>query len=59
MQSNIEKADTARTRTTSKSRRIKLPGKPLEYTDTDPIKIARELRAKSALGRAEAKLERK
>lgn len=38
-------------------RRIKLPGKAEVYADTDPIEIARELRAKSKLGKREARLD--
>lgn len=37
-------------------RSIKLPGRAEQYVDTDPVKIARELRAKSRLGQREAKL---
>jgi hypothetical protein len=49
----IEKATERRGKI---SRRIKLPGKPLEYATTEPVEIARKLRAASALGRREAKL---
>lgn len=37
-------------------RSVKLPGKAERFVDTDPVKIARELRAKSRLGQREAKL---
>ncbi|MBB4427990.1 hypothetical protein GGD66_006576 [Bradyrhizobium sp. CIR48] len=52
----FEKATSKRTRTSKQSRRIKLPGKAEVYADTDPIEIARELRAKSRLGKREARL---
>ena len=38
------------------TRAVKLPGKAERQVDTDPVKIARELRAKSTLGKREAKL---
>lgn len=38
-------------------RRIKLPGRAEVYANTDPAEIARELRAKSKLGKREAKLD--
>ncbi|MCP3406210.1 hypothetical protein [Bradyrhizobium sp. CCGB01] len=53
----FEKATSKRTRLTKQSRRIKLPGKSEAYADTDPIEIARELRAKSRLGKREARLD--
>ncbi|MDK4730339.1 hypothetical protein [Rhizobium phaseoli] len=37
-------------------RSVKLPGKTAKHSDAKPIDIARELRAKSALGRREAQL---
>lgn len=37
-------------------RRIKLPGGEVRYTDTSPEAVARVLREKSKLGKAEAKL---
>lgn len=37
-------------------RTVTLPGKRPTYTDRDAVDIARELRAKSNLGRREAKL---
>ncbi|MET3759158.1 hypothetical protein ABID08_006542 [Rhizobium binae] len=40
----------------SQGRSVKLPGKAAQHTDAKPIDIARELRAKSELGRREAKL---
>jgi hypothetical protein len=50
----IEKATERRSKT---QRRIKLPGKVERFADTDPVDIARELRAKSRLGQREAKLD--
>lgn len=50
----LEKATERRAKT---SRRIKIPGKVEQYAATDPLTIARELRAKSALGKLEARLE--
>jgi hypothetical protein len=52
----FEQASAKRERSTKQSRRIKLPGKPEAYTNTDPVEIARELRAKSKLGKREARL---
>ena len=52
----FEKANTERERTTKRSRRIKLPGRAETYDSTDPVEIARELRAKSRLGKREARL---
>lgn len=50
---SLEKATERRANAT---RRIKLPGKAMEYAETDPIDIARTLRANSKLGQAEKKL---
>ncbi len=45
------------TKKASKSvRSVTLPGKRAAYVSTDPIDIARELRAKSKLGQREARL---
>lgn len=52
----LEKVNTERERTIKRSRRIKVPGKPETYDNKDPIDIARELRAKSKLGKREANL---
>ncbi|WVT73339.1 hypothetical protein QM996_17965 [Sinorhizobium chiapasense] len=38
------------------TRSVTLPGKRAAYLSTDPVDIARELRAKSRLGQREAKL---
>lgn len=50
---SIERATAKRA---NAHRSVKLPGKTAVLTDDDPIKIARELRAKSSLGRRETKL---
>lgn len=50
----IEKATERRAKS---SRRIKMPGKVDRFANTDPVDIARELRAKSRLGQREAKLD--
>lgn len=50
----LEKATERRAKA---SRCIKMPGKVVRFANTDPVDIARELRAKSKLGRREAKLE--
>ncbi|SDC02508.1 hypothetical protein SAMN05216337_100153 [Bradyrhizobium brasilense] len=52
----FERATSKRAHTSKQSRRIKMPGKAETYADTDPVEIARELRAKSELGGREAKL---
>ncbi|RZN10996.1 hypothetical protein CWO91_10240 [Bradyrhizobium genosp. SA-3] len=52
----FERATTKRALSSKQSRRIKLPGKAEVYANTDPIEIARELRAKSKLGKREARL---
>lgn len=51
----IDVADDRSARRASK-RKIKIPGKSIVYANTDPVTIARELRAKSALGRREKAL---
>ena len=53
---SIERANATRARIVSRERKIKLPGEPVRYGADDPLKIARELRAKSRLGRREAQL---
>ncbi len=53
----FEKANTKRERSTKVSRRIKIPGAAEIYDNTDPIKIARELRSRSRLGKREARLD--
>ncbi|ATU92741.1 hypothetical protein B5P45_25165 [Phyllobacterium zundukense] len=50
---SIEKATERRAKA---SRQIKLPGKSMQYAATDPVDIARTLRANSKLGQAEKKL---
>lgn len=52
-----EKAENTREKRQKSKRHIKIPGKPATYASTDPVDIARELRAKSKLGRKEAKLD--
>ncbi|UEM08299.1 hypothetical protein J4G43_026160 [Bradyrhizobium barranii subsp. barranii] len=52
----LEKATSKRAGSTKQSRRIKLPGKSEAYASTDPVEIARELRAQSRLGKREARL---
>jgi hypothetical protein len=49
--------EKATERRAKRSRRIKLPGKTAEFSEKDPVEIARELRAKSELGRREARLK--
>jgi hypothetical protein len=51
-----EKATSKRAGSGKQSRRIKLPGKSETFANTDPVDIARELRAKSKLGEREARL---
>lgn len=52
----FEKATSERAQSSKLSRRIKLPGRSATYANTDPVEIARELRAKSKLGKREARL---
>lgn len=52
----FEKADE-RERSVKHSRRIKIPGAAETFDNTEPLKIARDLRAKSKFGKREAKLE--
>jgi len=53
---SIEQANAKRARVVSRERKIKLPGRPVKYGADDPLRIARELRANSRLGRREARL---
>jgi hypothetical protein len=53
----FETAEITREKRQRSRRHIKIPGKPAEYASTDPIDIARELRAKSKLGKREARLD--
>ncbi|MBB2794424.1 UNVERIFIED_ORG: hypothetical protein GGD58_003294 [Rhizobium pisi] len=48
--------EKANKKVTSQGRSVKLPGKAAQYSDAKPVDIARLLRAKSELGRREAKL---
>lgn len=52
----LERADTSRARAV-RSRKITMPDGRLRYDSTDPKDIAAELRAKSSLGKREAKLK--
>ena len=53
----FEKAETTREQRQKSARHIKVPGKGVAYASTDPVDIARELRAKSRLGKREARLK--
>lgn len=53
----FEKAQNTREKRQKSKRHIKLPGKPATYANTEPVDIARELRAKSKLGKREARLD--
>lgn len=53
----FETAETIREKRQKSARRIQVPGKGVVYASTDPIDIARELRAKSKFGKREAKLK--
>ncbi|MBB2832397.1 UNVERIFIED_ORG: hypothetical protein GGD51_002526 [Rhizobium esperanzae] len=48
--------ERANKKASAAGRSVKLPGKAAQHSDAKPVEIARELRAKSALGRREAKL---
>ncbi|MBB2753350.1 UNVERIFIED_ORG: hypothetical protein GGI57_004072 [Rhizobium aethiopicum] len=50
--------ERANQKTSGAGRSVKLPGKAAQHTDAKPIDIARQLRAKSELGRREAQLAR-
>ncbi|MEB2671221.1 MULTISPECIES: hypothetical protein [Bradyrhizobium] len=43
----LEKATSKRAQSSKQSRRIKLPGESEAFANTDPVEIARELRAQS------------
>ncbi|MBX5239506.1 hypothetical protein [Rhizobium sp. NLR22b] len=48
--------ERANKKASTQGRSVKLPGKAAQHSEAKPIDIARELRAKSELGRREAKL---
>jgi hypothetical protein len=48
--------ERANKKAVSQGRSVKLPGKAAQHSDAKPVEIARGLRAKSELGRREAKL---
>ncbi|PDT09774.1 hypothetical protein [Rhizobium sp. M1] len=48
--------ERANQKSSSQGRSVKLPGKSARHSDAKPVEIARELRAKSALGKREAQL---
>ncbi|MBY4589409.1 hypothetical protein [Rhizobium redzepovicii] len=48
--------ERANQKSSNQGRSVKLPGKTTQRSDARPVDIARELRAKSELGRREAKL---
>jgi hypothetical protein len=50
---SIERADERRSK---KPRKVKVPGQAEQYSSRAAVEIARELRAKSELGRREARL---
>ncbi|MCZ8546274.1 hypothetical protein OOJ09_25930 [Mesorhizobium qingshengii] len=52
----LERTDTSRARTL-RSRKITMPDGKVRYDSKDPKDIAAELRAKSSLGKREAKLK--
>jgi hypothetical protein len=52
----LERTDTSRARPTARTRKIRMPDGKVRYDATDPKEIAAELRAKSSLGKREAKL---
>lgn len=53
----FETAENTREKRQKSARRIQVPGRGVVYASTDPIEIARELRAKSKLGQREARLD--
>ncbi len=53
----FETAENTREKRQKSKRHIKVPGKAAAYASTDPVDIARELRAKSKLGVREARLD--
>lgn len=48
--------ERANQKSSTQGRSVKLPGKTAQHSDAKPVEIARQLRAKSELGRREAKL---
>lgn len=48
--------ERANKKSSNQGRSVKLPGKAVQHSDARPVDIARELRARSELGRREAKL---
>ncbi|WP_245449619.1 hypothetical protein [Rhizobium leguminosarum] len=48
--------ERANTKAGGAGRTVKLPGRTAKHSDARPVDIARELRAKSQLGRREAQL---
>ncbi|WP_246650509.1 hypothetical protein [Rhizobium laguerreae] len=48
--------ERANKKSSNQGRSVKLPGRAPQHSDAKPVDIARELRAKSELGRREAKL---
>ena len=52
----IERADSKRSKSPLKTRRVKMPDGSVRHTDTTPELIAAELHAKSKLGMKEARL---
>ncbi|MER9392210.1 MULTISPECIES: hypothetical protein [unclassified Mesorhizobium] len=54
---SIERTDTSREKATARDRKIVMPDGKVRYDSTAAKDIAAELRAKSALGKREAKLK--
>ncbi|MDX8521306.1 hypothetical protein [Mesorhizobium dulcispinae] len=52
---SVERTDTSRAKSAGVKRRIKMPDGKVRIAATDPKEIASELRAKSSLGRREAR----
>lgn len=55
-ETRMDVADARVSRRAANKRRIRIPGKAERYDNTDPVTIAREMRAKSKLGALERKL---
>ena len=53
-----ERTDIKRARASNTERRIKMPDGTVRHAATDPKEIAAELRAKSKLGKREARLKK-
>jgi hypothetical protein len=53
----FENAEATREKRQKSRRHITMPGKREIYSDKDPVEIARELRARSKLGKREARLD--